>query len=213
MLDTLKALDERLLLYLNGLHNPFLDQAMWLFSDRFFWIPLYALFLVLLYKQFPTKYWTVLLTVVVMIVVSDQLCNLSKDHLLRLRPSNEPHLIGLVHTVNDYTGGMYGFYSGHAANSFAVAVFLILLVSKRYRYIIPVALAYALFTAYSRIYLGVHYPGDVLTGIVIGSLTGLGFAKAYIALRHKYFNDRKRTANNKYAFKKGKLINNRKSWR
>ncbi len=194
MLDTLKALDESLLLYLNGLHNPFLDRAMWLFSDRFFWIPLYAWFLWLLYKQFPTKYWTVLLTIVVMIVVSDQLSNLSKNHLLRLRPTNEPHLIGLVHTVNDYTGGMYGFYSGHAANSFAVAVFLIILVSKRQRYIIPVTLAYALLTTYSRIYLGVHYPGDVLTGIIIGSLTGLGFAKAYIALRHKYFNAKQRNS-------------------
>ena len=105
---------------------------------------------------------------------------------MRLRPTNEEHLQGLIHTVNGYTGGMYGFYSGHASNSFAIAMFLIVSVLKGRKYIIPVALIYAILTSYSRIYLGVHYPGDVITGMLAGSLLGAGFAYAHKLLRGKY---------------------------
>jgi undecaprenyl-diphosphatase len=159
---------------------------MWLFSNKIFWGPLYVWFLWLLYKQFPKQYWTLLLTILVMIIASDQLCNLSKDSFMRLRPTNEEHLQGLIHTVNGYTGGMYGFYSGHASNSFAVAVFMIASVSKGRKYIIPAALVYAILTSYSRIYLGVHYPGDVITGMIAGSLLGLCFAFTHKLLRNKY---------------------------
>ena len=186
MLETIKAFDESLFLTLNAHHNLFFDQVMWLFSNKIFWGPLYVWFLWLLCRQFPKQYWTLLLTILVMIVASDQLCNLSKDGFMRLRPTNEEHLQGLIHIVNGYTGGMYGFYSGHASNSFAVAIFLIASVSKGRKYIIPVALAYAILTSYSRIYLGVHYPGDVITGMLAGSLLGLGFAFAHKLLRDKY---------------------------
>jgi len=188
MLGTLKAFDESLFLSLNAHHNYFFDQAMWLFSEKLFWGPLYVWFLWLLYKQYPKHFWTVLLTIVVLVVATDQLCNLSKDSFMRLRPTHEMHLQGLIHTVNGYTGGMYGFYSGHAANSFAVALFLICSVTKARKYIIPSALAYAILTSYSRIYLGVHYPGDIIAGMVIGALTGAGFAYLHKTLRYRYLN-------------------------
>lgn len=186
MLETLKSIDESLFLFLNAHHNSFFDPLMWLFSEKFYWIPLYAWFLWLLYKRYPKQYWTVIVTVVLMIVVSDQLCNLAKNNVMRLRPSQEPHLYSVVHILNNYRGGMYGFYSGHAANAFAVALFMITIVAKDNKYIIAVSLTYAILTAYSRIYLGVHYPGDVLTGAIIGSLLGTGFAFVHTRLRDRY---------------------------
>lgn len=187
MLETIKALDESLFLFLNAHHTLFFDRVMWLFSEKLFWGPLYIWFLWLLHKKYPKHYWTVLVAIVLMIVASDQLCNLSKEGFMRLRPSQEPHLQAMVHIVNDYRGGLYGFYSGHAANAFAVAFFMITLVSGKRRYIIPFALTYAVLTAYCRIYLGVHYPVDVLTGAIAGAIIGTGFALVHDKIRAKYF--------------------------
>jgi undecaprenyl-diphosphatase len=186
MIESLISLDENLFLFLNSKHNAILDQLMWLFSNKIFWLPLYLWFLWLLYKQYSKKYWSVLIVIVLMIIFSDQLCNLSKDGFMRLRPSQTPHLQSFIHLINDYRGGMYGFYSGHAANSFAVAMFMIISSRMRNRYIVSIAIIYALLTSYSRIYLGVHYPGDVITGIVIGSVTGYCFAKLHEYLRFRY---------------------------
>jgi len=187
MLEAIKNLDENLFLFLNAFHSPFFDQLMWLFSNRFFWVPLYIWFLWMLYQKFPKHFWTVLVAVTLMVVVSDQLCNLTKDSVMRLRPSQEPHLQKLVHVVNGYRGGMYGFYSGHASNAFAVAFFMITIVTRERKYIIPVSLVYAILTAYSRVYLGVHYPGDILTGALLGTLLGTGFAVIHEKLRSGYF--------------------------
>jgi undecaprenyl-diphosphatase len=188
MLETIKAVDESLFLFLNAQHNSFFDPLMWLFSEKLFWGPLYVWFLWLLHKRYPKHYWTVLVTILLMIVVSDQLCNLAKDNIMRLRPSHESHLYSVVHIINDYRGGMYGFYSGHSSNAFAVAFFMISLVAGKQKYIIPVSLIYAILTAYSRIYLGVHYPGDVLAGAIIGALVGTGFAFAHNRIRKRYIN-------------------------
>lgn len=186
MLETIKAFDESLFLFLNAQHNSFFDPLMWFFSEKLFWVPLYIWFLWLLYKRFPKHYWTVLIAIIVLIVVSDQFSNLAKNTVLRLRPSQEPHLYSLVHVINDYRGGMYGFYSGHSANAFAVALFVISLLASKRKYIIPIALTYATLTAYSRIYLGVHYPGDILAGAIMGILVGTGIAFAHDRLRNRY---------------------------
>jgi len=186
MLETLKTIDESLFLFLNAQHNSFFDPLMWLFSEKLFWGPLYVWFLWLLYKKYPKHYWTVLITIALMIIASDQLSNLVKDSVMRLRPSHEPHLQTLIHTLNGYQGGTYGFYSGHASNAFAVAFFMISSLSGKLKYIILVAMMYAILTAYSRIYLGVHYPGDILTGAVIGALLGSGFATVHSIFRARY---------------------------
>ena len=186
MLETLKMLDQNLLLTLTVHHNSFFDPIMWLFSDKLFWAPLYAWFLWLLYKQFPRHYWTVILAVILMIVASDQFCNLAKNGVMRLRPSQDPGIQAMVHIVNDYRGGMYGFYSGHASNAFAVALFMITIAGKKLKYLVPVCLLYATLTAYSRIYLGVHYPGDILIGALDGTLLGTGFALLHAYFRRKY---------------------------
>lgn len=170
MLESLKELDIQLFLFLNGLHSDFFDTIMWLASSKFIWVPLYAWFLWLLYKKHRKDFWIVVLTVILMIIISDQLCNLSKNGIMRLRPSNDPGLMHKVHILKEYRGGPYGFYSGHASNAFAVAIFVILALKSRHKYILPVGLAFALLVSYSRIYLGVHYPLDILTGVVMGSL-------------------------------------------
>ncbi|MFZ4705603.1 MAG: phosphatase PAP2 family protein [Bacteroidales bacterium] len=180
MFETLNHIDTNIFLFLNGLHTPFWDVVMWWASEKLTWIPLYALVLWLLLKQNPGKVWLLLLMIVLLVLISDQAANLSKYVLARPRPSHEPALRGMVHLVRNYAGGNFSFYSAHASSSFAVAVFAICLSGRRYRWLIPVMLFYAVLVSYSRIYLGVHYPGDVVTGAVMGSLIGFGVSRFFL---------------------------------
>lgn len=180
MIEQLISYDKQLLLYLNSHHTTFLDHLMWLASDRFIWIPLYLWFLWLLFREHRKNFWVVLIAIALMILVSDQLCNLFKNSVLRLRPSNDPTIMAMVHLVKGYTGGTYGFYSAHASNAFAVASFVSLTVQQGKKLVIPIAFTFAILVSYSRIYLGVHFPGDVMTGLLAGTLIGF--------LTHKLFN-------------------------
>ena len=145
------------------------------------WIPLYLVFLFLVIRQYKWKTFLVIFLAALMILVSDQVANLAKVTFERLRPSNEPGLP--VHIVNAYKGGLYGFYSSHASNTFAIAVFLIVLLVKRFKWIWWITLPWALLMSYTRIYLGVHFPGDILMGIVMGCLIGYFFGRSAV-----YFN-------------------------
>ena len=176
MLETLNNIDQSLLLTLNGFHSPFFDQFFYYATKPIVWLPLYLLIIYLVIRTFKWKTITIVIGLALMITASDQLANLSKHGAKRFRPSNEPEIEQLVHTVNGYKGGQYGFFSAHASTNFALAVFLILLLRRRYRWIIPVMLVYASVMAYSRIYLGVHYPGDILAGTFIGIVIGTFFA-------------------------------------
>jgi undecaprenyl-diphosphatase len=172
MFEALNHIDTSLFLFLNGQHSPFWDVVMWWASDKFIWIPLYILVLWFLIKQNTGKVSLLLLTIVLLVLVSDQCANFSKFIFARLRPSQDPSLEGMIHLLYNYKGGAYGFYSAHASSSFAVTVFVLRLTRQKYKWLFPVMLLYALLVSYSRIYLGVHYPFDVLTGAVIGSLIG-----------------------------------------
>ena len=127
----------------------------------------------------------VVILAAVMILVSDQLANLFKDTFQRLRPSHEPGL--MVHLVNAYKGGEYGFYSGHATNNFSIAVFLIVLLWTRFKWIWMMALPDALIISYTRIYLGVHFPGDILAGAIMGSLIGYLFGRMPVYFLSHFF--------------------------
>lgn len=168
MFETLKQADTWLLLWLNGHNSVFFDQVMYLVSGKWEWIPLYAVILGFIIYRFRWKAVWVLLTVALMITLSDQLSNLLKSNVMRPRPCKDPEIGHLVHLVKDHCGGAYGFVSAHAANSFALTTFVSLLYRRRW--IIAGMVCWATLVSYSRVYLGVHYPGDILGGALLGVL-------------------------------------------
>jgi len=149
---------------------------MYWLTNGWVWLPLYFLFFYPVAKEYKWQTWIILVLVASMFLASDQMATLVKDLVQRLRPSNDPSLPP-VHIVNGYRGGSFGFYSGHATNTFSVAVFLIFFIGKKYRFVIIPALLWALTMSYTRIYLGVHYPGDILVGAIAGSVLGFFSAK------------------------------------
>jgi undecaprenyl-diphosphatase len=184
VLEYLNHIDHAFFLFLNGINNPFFDIVMYYATKSLVWIPLYLFFLYLIIRQYNWKTVMVLVLAALMILMSDQLANLFKETFQRLRPSHEPGL--MVHLVNAYKGEEYGFYSGHATNNFSIAVFLIVLTGKRFKWIWMIALPYAIIISYTRIYLGVHFPGDIIAGAVMGSLIGYFFGRLGVYLLSLY---------------------------
>lgn len=174
MVEYLNNIDTEVFLFLNGLHNGFFDFVMYWLSNKFIWIPLYLYLLYLLYKYYKDSFLYILPAIILLVVASDQISvQLFKNVFMRLRPCHNPELVGLVHLVKGDCGGQYGFISSHATNHFAIATFLSLLLGRRIKYFTPFIFLWAALIAYSRIYLGVHYPGDVIAGAIVGILIGL----------------------------------------
>ena len=172
-LNTIKSLDTELFLFVNGLHNSFFDELMYTFSQILVWIPFYVsvLYLIIISHKKKDALW-VILSLVLCIVIADQVSSgIIKEAVQRLRPSRNPALEGMIHIVNGYTGGKYGFVSSHAANSFGFAL-LSSLVFKQKTYTTFVFI-WAVIVSYSRIYLGVHYPFDIFGGMVVGVMAAL----------------------------------------
>lgn len=171
-MDQLIKWDRDLLVYLNGLHADWLDGTMYLITNTEFWIPLYLVLIFLIFKEKGKRGWVALLGVAVTILLADQITSsLMKPLFHRLRPSHEPILEGVLHIVNGYRGGLYGFASSHAANTFGIATFIFLFFRARYKWIGLIFL-WSVVMTYTRIYLGVHYPGDIIVGGLIGVLSG-----------------------------------------
>ena len=184
MLDFLIDLDTQVFLFLNDLHMPLFDYFMKAFTGKLIWAPMYAVILFILYRRYGWKVATVFVVGTILTVgLADYICaSHIRPYVERLRPSNLLNPISSeVHIVDGYRGGSYGFPSCHAANSFALATFLSLLFSAR-RFTIFI-LAWAFLNSYSRLYLGVHYPGDLIIGGLIGSLIAVGvyYLSKYIA--------------------------------
>ena len=187
MLDFLMLLDRDLFLFLNGLNTPWLDPVMYWISDKFIWIPLYVVLLWFVYKHYGWKNTLVIiLLIVLLITLTDQVTGFMKSYFQRFRPSRDEALEGLVHTVKGYRGGRFGFVSSHAANTIALAIFMIHLLQKSVKGIVPVVLVYALLNSYSRMYLGVHYPGDILGGLLVGIIIALLISRLWTFLAKKY---------------------------
>ncbi len=175
MLTTFQEIDRSLFLFLNGIHSPFWDVIMYQATKTIIWLPVFVVFLIMVIKNFKWQSILIIIAIAMMITLSDQVTNFFKDSFGRLRPSHEPGLE--VHLVNLYKGGLYGFYSAHASNYFALATFFSILFKRYFRFLSVPLFAWAFFITYTRLYLGVHYPGDLLAGMTIGVCIGYFFGR------------------------------------
>lgn len=170
-MNELISLDQRLLLFLNGLGSSTFDPFWLLVTGKWFWIPFYVILLYLVYKAVPLKKLIfVLLFIAIGITISDQLASIFKHGIERLRPCQEPLVLEKMRFV--ICGGKYGFYSAHASSSFFLVSFLSIVIGRKYRYLPLILVVWAAIVSYSRIYVGVHYPLDVAFGAGVGFLLG-----------------------------------------
>lgn len=184
-MNELIHIDQTWLLAINGCHAPWADTMMWVVSSAVTWIPLYVLLVGLLVWRFGWKKALVMvLAVAAAAGLSDYIASgLIKHAVCRLRPTHDPDLENLVHIVRGYRGGLYGFVSSHAANTMAVAM-VFSLVWRNWKATLPLMLWVAL-NCYSRMYLGVHYPGDIVGGLIVGTLVALGiYSLLQCVLKH-----------------------------
>ncbi len=179
MIESLEHIDHQLLLFINGCHHPWADLLMTAFSGNLIWIPLYFWCLVMLIKEKQHRVWLSLFFLILLISISDQTSvHLFKNTFQRYRPCHNLELKESLHLLEGACKGKYGFVSSHAVNSFATATFLSLIVRKRGFYLM---FFWAFIVSYSRIYLGVHFPSDVVAGALLGII--LAFAIFYFYQR------------------------------
>ena len=166
--------DKQAMIFLNNLGSSTFDPFWILVSEKWFWIPLYVIFLYFLYKNFNKKsLFYILLFVALGITASDQIANIFKFGFERLRPCHDPSLEGLLREVK--CGGKFGFYSAHSSNSFFVATYLTILLGKKIKQLPYFLFVWAAIVAYSRVYLGMHFPGDIIVAAIMGILLALFF--------------------------------------
>jgi undecaprenyl-diphosphatase len=173
-----ERIDQQLFLFINSLNSPFFDQVMHTLSGKLIWVPLYLAILVFLGIKYKRKFLIIIIFIILAATLADQSSVIVKNIVQRLRPCHEPSIMGIVHLVNGECGGVYGFVSSHATNTFDVALLSLSFIKKRW-YSISIIL-WASIICYSRVYIGVHYPGDVLCGAILGSFIGWGTYKLYM---------------------------------
>ncbi len=181
MKEKLLEWDKNLFLSLNADCGALLDSIMWYFSWIGSFVILAFFFYFLMYKNRGYSIKQILILLLVMgfiVLLADQTSNFFKENMSKFRPTHNPELKGMIHTVNGYIGGLYGTVSGHAANAFGLASFMVLVYNRRW--FSWFALSYAAIIAYSRIYLGVHYPLDLIFGTFFGLLYGYLVYRLYM---------------------------------
>lgn len=194
MIEEILKLDSKLLIFLNNLGVPRFDN-FWVNLSKIEANILMYLFLICLFFYIQKAHLKVanilyiILVIVIMITITDQGANLFKDSFQRLRPCYDETVKDSIRLVKDNCGGKYGFFSAHASNSFSLAIFFGLLFRNRIRYIILITLVYASFISYSRIYLGVHFPIDIIFGSLFGLFIGFSIYK-FVYLKFLKFFDK-----------------------
>ena len=189
MLEKLKQLDQDWFMAINGHHSSFWDPFMVAISDRKFWIPFYLVLAVYFIYQHRRQSILMFLAIGLSLAAADGISSrFIKPYFARLRPCHDTTLSETINVVAG-CGGKFGFLSSHAANTFAMAMLFALMLPDRYRYFKIFAFIWAIAISYSRVYLGVHFPGDVLGGAVLGIV--LGFIFGYLfrksLVRYPYF--------------------------
>ena len=203
MLESIKSLDTQLTLLLNGSDSLFVDNLAFYATKTTTWIPLGLL---LFYVLVRTKNWKnlilVILCIALAITLADQMASgIFKPLVGRLRPSHNPELEGIIDLVNGYKGGRFGFFSSHAANTSAVAVFVSLLF--RNKLFTVLICSWALLNCWTRLYLGVHYVGDITVGLLWGTFVGWFVYKIYNLLSVKFISNNNNTL---YSSQQSKLL-------
>lgn len=185
MLEKIIASDKQLFIFLNGLGSETYDN-LWLgITHQFYWMPFYLLVFYLLQKKIGWKNTLItLLFVAALITVGDQTANLFKAIFQRLRPCSDPEIKDVIRIVK--SSDTFSFFSGHATSSMATTVFVYKIFRKYYQFAF-LLFVFPLFFAYSRIYLGLHFPTDILTGYAVGAGYAFLFHKLHAYLQPKYF--------------------------
>jgi len=190
MIEQLLEYDTDLFLFLNNLGTPTWDGLWLVITHKFTFVPLYAILLFLLYRKFGLKALLIFVVVVaLMITFTDQITNVFKRGFERRRPCGAEGIIDKVRLVAAYCG-KYGFFSGHSSNSMAAAVFAGLMLKPFYKNLIFVLLGWSAIVAYSRIYVGVHYPLDIVCGLTFGAISGFMFYKLATFLINRFVKDK-----------------------
>ncbi len=185
MLDKILSLDQKLFVYLNSLGSETFDEFWLLITKQIYWTPLFLFLLYLIFKKLGTKQTLYLvLFIAILLVFTDQITNLFKNGFQRLRPCNNPEINSFIRIVQSRKS--FSFFSGHAANTMAVATFLYLIFKKDFKYFWLLFL-WPLIFAYSRIYLGLHYPLDIISGYFFGALLGFLMFKFYRIAQKRNF--------------------------
>lgn len=183
-LEQITNIDKSIFFFFNGMHSPYWDVVMTLFTRTECWTFLYASLIYFIAKRYRLKAILILIMIGLLITVADQFSGLIKDAVQRFRPTHDPAIKDLVHHVLK-RGGLYGYFSAHAANTFAVAKFTSMLFkNSRYRILI---FFWAIVVSYTRIYVGVHFPLDVLTGALVGLGLGFGAYKLLLYIDQRFF--------------------------
>jgi undecaprenyl-diphosphatase len=186
VLEKLKQLDQEWFLAINGYHSSFWDPIMVAISDRLFWIPFYLVLAAYLIYRHRRQSILMFLAIGLSLLAADGISSrFIKPYFARLRPCHDASLSETINIVAG-CGGKFGFLSSHAANTFAIAMLFALMLPDRYRNFKIFAFVWAVAISYSRVYLGVHFPGDVLGGAVLGIVLGLIFGLLFRKLRVRY---------------------------
>ena len=187
MLEKILSLDQQLFVFLNGLGSEKFD-VLWLFiTKQSNWTPFFLLLLFFVYKKMGIKQTLfIVLFIAVLITFTDQTTNVIKNAVQRLRPCNNKDIMGYIRIVK--SSETFSFFSGHATNSMAVATFIFLLFKSKFKYL-GFLFLWPIVFAYSRIYLGLHYPLDIISGYIFGAFSGFLCYKLFLITQKKYFSN------------------------